>query len=101
MYPGDSAQDIVITVHNPSVQTVYVTSVAVAVTSTSDAGCTAADFTVTGSPVAVNQQILASGDLALTLANGITPPTIQFFNDPLNNQDACKDVTVNLGFTIS
>jgi hypothetical protein len=99
MYPGDSPQNIVITVHNPSVQTVYVTSVAVAVTGTSDPGCTAADFTLTGSPVAVGAQIAGGGNLVI-VPTAPAVLTIHFFNDPVNNQDACKDVTVNLGITI-
>jgi hypothetical protein len=103
MYPGDTAQNIVITVHNPSTQTVYVTSVSAAVTSTTNAGCTATDFTVASNPVAVSRQILAGGNLILdgTAVPPIAPPTIQFNNKPAVNQDACKSVTVNLGFTIS
>lgn len=95
MYPGDTAQNIVITVHNPSTQTVYVTSVAAAVTGTTNSGCTAADFTVALSPVSVGAQILAGADLVLS-----SSPTIKF-NNTGANQDACKSVTVNLGFTIS
>ena len=98
MYPGDSAQPIVITVHNPSTQSVYVTSVSASVLSTGNVGCTAADFTVTGSPEAVGQQVAAGA--ALTLTSPLIPPTIQFHNTAAN-QDACKGVTVNLGFTIS
>ena len=98
MYPGDSPQDIVITVNNPSTQSVYVTSVSAVVVDTTDAGCTAADFTVVGSPVSVGAQIAASGNL--TLNGAYTPPTIQF-NNTGANQDACKSVTVNLSFSIS
>jgi copper(I)-binding protein len=98
MYPGDSAQPIVITVHNPSTQTVYVTSVSASVSGTSNVGCTAGDFTVVGSPEAVGQEIAASGNLTLT--SPLVPPTIQF-HDTGVNQDACKGVTVNLSFSIS
>jgi hypothetical protein len=98
MYPGDSPQDIVITVNNPTTQAVYVTSVSAVVSGTTNVGCTAADFTVVGSPVSVGAQIAASGNLTLTGA--YTPPTIQF-NNTGSNQDACKSVTVNLSFTIS
>ncbi len=99
MYPGDSAQPIVITVHNPSAQAVYVTSVSASVSGTSNGGCTAADFTVAGSPVAVGAEIAASGNLTLSTPT-YTPQTIQF-NDTGSNQNACKSVTVNLSFSIS
>ncbi len=95
MYPGDTDQDIVITVHNPTSQTVYVTSVAVTVTTDKD-GCTAADFTLTGAPVAVGAEIGAGADLVLT---GV--PTIKFFDDPVRNQDVCQNAAVTLTFTIS
>jgi hypothetical protein len=95
MYPGDTAQTISIDIHNPSTtETVHVTSVAASVTSTSNGGCTSADFTVTGSPATVNQNIVALGDIT------VAGPQIQF-NNTAGNQDACKSVTVNLSFTIS
>jgi hypothetical protein len=109
MYPGDSLQDIVITVTNTSStgQSAYATSVVVAVTSTTDPvtlatvpGCTALDFTVTGSPVTVNTDIAAGTSVDLTVANGYVPPQIQF-NDTGLPQNACKGVVVHLGFTIS
>jgi hypothetical protein len=99
MYPGDSAQPIVITVHNPTTQTVYVTSVAVSVGDSTPSGCGAANFTVLLSPVAVGAEIAASGNLTLSSPT-YTPPTIQF-KDLASNQDVCKNVTVNLSFSIS
>jgi hypothetical protein len=100
MYPGDSAQPIIITVHNPSTtQTVYVTSVAVSVGDSTPSGCGAANFTVLLSPVAVGAEIAALGNLTLSSPTYI-PPTIQF-KDLGSNQDVCKSVTVNLSFTIS
>lgn len=100
MYPGDTAQNIVITVHNPSAtQKVYVTSVSVSVLDSTPAGCGAANFTLVGSPVAVGAEIAASGTLTLSSPTYV-PPTIQF-KDLASNQDVCKSVTVNLSFTIS
>jgi PKD repeat protein len=97
MYPGDSSQPIVITVHNPSNQAVYVTSVTVSVGDSTPSGCGAANFTVLGSTEAVGKEIAASG--SLTLTSPLIPPTIQF-KDLSSNQDVCKGVKVNLSFSI-
>jgi hypothetical protein len=69
----------------------YVNQVTPVVTSTSNVGCTAADFTITLPPATA----------AEVLITGTTwgPATIVFKDNPLVNQDACKGVTVNIGYT--
>jgi hypothetical protein len=99
MYPGNSAQPIVITVQNPTTQPVYVTSVSASVTDTGDPGCLAIWFPVAGSPVAVGAEIAALGNLTLSSPT-YTPPTIRFDNLPVD-QSVCKDKTITLSFTIS
>lgn len=94
MYPGDAAQTIHLTIANGSTQSVHVTSVSATVTSTSNPGCTAADFTV-GAAATLGIDIAAGGS-----AVNVNGPTIQFFNDSSRNQDACKGATVNLGYAI-
>jgi hypothetical protein len=95
MYPGDANQTISIAIHNPSTtQTVHVTTVSASVTTTNKVGCTSADFKVTGSPAAVNKDILKLSDIT------VDGPQIQF-NNTAFDQSACKDATVSLSFTIS
>ena len=86
--PGSAAQVISGTATNVANQTQYIGTITPTVTSTSNAGCTAADFIVT--PSAVNADI-ASG------TTGIHFGTIAF-NDTVANQDACQGVTVYLSF---
>ena len=94
MYPGDSLQTISGDFNNPNSGPVYVTTVTASVASTSNAGCTAADFTLNPATATVNAEVPAG--------NGVgawTGIRIQF-NDRAVNQDACKGVTVNLSYSI-
>jgi hypothetical protein len=94
LYPDGPAQNINIDITNPDASDVLLSSVTTAVSSTSDPGCTAADFTVV--------DLYAGG----TIPGGTTVPvpaaaTIQMIDRPLVDQDDCKGVTVNLSFTAS
>lgn len=92
LYPGGPAQDIDLNIDNPGPSAQYVGTVAVAVTSTSNPGCDASDFTVTDA--AVNDDVPVGATNAYT-GNGATIAMI----NKATNQDACKNVTVNLSFT--
>jgi hypothetical protein len=106
MYPGDSAQSFAVTVKNTSTtQSEYVTHVAVYVT-TSNAGCTGADFLLNGSPAPSSSG--SAVDLAWTgvdLAHGASQATAGTdtlqFNDTGSIQDACKSATVTLNYVAS
>jgi hypothetical protein len=87
--PGLAAKPIVGSATNPAGQTEYIGTVTPVVASTSNPGCTAADFTLT--PGVINADT-ANG------ASGLNFGTI-VFNDRPVNQDACQGVTVNLTFT--
>jgi hypothetical protein len=106
MYPGDGAQNIVITIHNPSTQKVWVTSVSTSISGVDmvigHAGttCGPSDFTLNATPPeSVGYELSVGASLTLDVPT-YTPPTIKF-NDTGANQDACKGATVNLSFTIS
>ena len=92
LYPGGPGQTISIDIANPNDGDVSIGDVTAAVLSTSDAGCTAADFAISG-------PVYGGG----TISGGATQPasaaTISMVNDALRNQDACKGVTVTLEFT--
>jgi hypothetical protein len=100
MYPGDAAQTLSGTFANTNSGPIYVTSVTVSIASVDDGdadplvGCTAADYTLTGATMAVNQSV-AVGDPQGTW----TGATIQF-NNTGANQDVCQSATVNLAYAV-
>jgi hypothetical protein len=87
--PGLPAVNIVGTATNPAGQTEYIGTVTPSVTSTSNVGCTSADFTVTSGTINADT---ASG------ATGLDFGTIAF-HDTGSNQNACEGVTVYLSFS--
>jgi hypothetical protein len=87
--PGLAAQNIVGTATNALGQTEYIGTVTATVASTTNSGCTAADFTIT--PGVINADT-PSGSTGLNFG------TIAF-NDRNVNQNACEGVTVNLSFS--
>jgi hypothetical protein len=105
MYPGDSAQDLIVTVtnDNPVVggESQYVSNVEAYVTTDKD-GCTGSDFLINGlpAPSAAEDAVsltwtpvdLAAGDSAATAGD-----TIQF-NNTAANQDACKSAVVTIHY---
>lgn len=95
--PGGVAQELSGTFDNPNDTPVYVTSVTVSISSVTggDGACTAADYVLTGATMAVGAEIAAG--------NGVgawSGATIAFDNDPLVNQDGCKNATVNLTYSV-
>jgi len=91
--PGLPSQPLSGNFDNGNSSPVFVHSVSVAVASTSDPGCTAADFTVV-QPGTVDAEVPA-GDAQGSWSGG----SIAFKDDPTRNQDACKGVTVNLSYS--
>lgn len=104
MYPGDAAQDLVVTVTNPGPNKAQVAGVRAVVTITKAVGatgtCTPADYQVNG------VQLPDSGQVALRwspteLASGASQTsdnTVHFF-DTSANQDGCKGATVVFAYT--
>lgn len=101
MYPGDSAQDLVVNVLNNATNTARVAGVTGYVT-TDKEGCDGTDFLLGGStsseasPVSLNwtAQELAHG------ADANATSTIKF-NDTGDIQDACKGATVTIHYAAS
>ena len=96
LYPGGPAQDINLNIANSNSAAQRLETVAVSVSSTSDAGCTAADFTVTDATIAAE---VPSGSTNAYLGSA-TGATIKMKNAS-TSQDACKNVTINLAFNAS
>jgi hypothetical protein len=99
MYPGDTAQTIGGNFNNPNSGPVYVTTVTASIASVTKAGipavgCDATDFTLSPAVATVNAEITAGNN-----QGAWTGPKIKF-NDKVTNQDACKGVTVNLGYSV-
>jgi hypothetical protein len=101
MYPGDAAQTLSGTFDNPNAGAVFVTTVTVSVGAVTKAvgapagTCDATDFTITSATATVNTEI--------PVGNGVgawTGPTIHFHNKAGSNQDACKNATVTLAYSI-
>lgn len=101
MAPGVAPQTLSGTFNNPNDGPVYVTSVTASLDSVVDGlgapivGCTIADYAL------VDEVMLVGAEIAAGTAQGSwTGATIQFDNDPLVNQDACKNAIVNITYTI-
>jgi hypothetical protein len=88
--PGVAAEPLSGTFTTTGGKPAYVAQVTPVVTSTSNVGCTAADFTVT-LPTATNAEVVSG-----TAWSGAS---IVFKDSATVNQDACKGVTVNIGYT--
>lgn len=103
MYPGDSSQDLTVTVTNASAESAYVSAVKAYIT-TNKSGCTGADFLLGGSAApstaaGATDLTWRSQDLAAG-GNDNATSTIQF-NDTGANQDACKSATVTINYLAS
>lgn len=96
LYPGGPAQDINLNIANSNDAAQYLAKVAVSVDSTTDQNCTAADFTVTDATIGAEVPSGATN----AYAGSSTGATIKM-NDTSSNQDACKNVTINLAFDAS
>ncbi|PZS28491.1 MAG: hypothetical protein DLM59_14475 [Pseudonocardiales bacterium] len=107
LVPGGTAQPVDFTVNNPAATDVSITSVVISVSSTSNAGCTAADFTIVQpSKPSVGTPVLVAGTSSVSFTSGsggaqaTTGATLQMINRAVN-QDLCKNVTVNLAYAVS
>lgn len=87
--PGLPAVSIVGSATNAAGQTEYIGTVTPTVTSTSNVGCTAADFTLTDGVIDADTPSGATGLNFGTIA----------FHDTAGNQNACEGATVNLSFS--
>ena len=96
LYPGGSAQNIDLNIANSNAAAQRLETVAVSVSSTSNPGCTAADFTVTDATIAAE---VPSGSTN-AYAGATTGASIKMKNTA-GNQDLCKNVTINLAFNAS
>jgi hypothetical protein len=94
MAPGVAAQELKGNFDNPNSAPVYVHKVVAAVSSVSTPGCSAADFTIT-QPSVLDAQIAVGNGQGLW-EHGY----IAFNNDPSRNQDACKNATVTIDYTV-
>jgi len=98
MYPGDTAQTISGNFNNANTGPVYISTVTASISSVTKGGvlavgCDSSDFTLAGNVMTVNASI------PVGVGGAWTGATIQF-NNKATNQDACKGVTVNLGYAI-
>jgi hypothetical protein len=102
--PGGTAQALSGNFDNSDTSPVYVSSVAVTISSVTGGavapgdinGCDAGDYTIAGSPMTVNAQVPAGA------AQGSwSGATIVFKNEAAENQDACQGATVHLSYTAS
>lgn len=88
--PGVAAEPLAGTFTTTGAKPAFVNQVTPVVTSTSNVGCTSADFTVT-LPNVTNAEVVTG--------TAWTGATIVFKDSATVNQDACKGVTVNIGYT--
>ena len=88
--PSLPAQSLVGSATNLLGQKEYIGTVTPTVTSTSNVGCTSADFTLTAGVIAADT---VSG------ATGLNFGTIAFNDRAGVNQNACEGVTVNIAFS--
>jgi hypothetical protein len=101
MYPGDSAQTLSGDFDNPNPGPTYVATVTASIASVTKAGgapagtCDATDFTLANAAMTVNAEVPAGN------AKGSWSGATIKFNNKASNQDACKNATVTLAYTIS
>lgn len=108
LVPGGAAQAIDFTLTNSSVTDASVTSVVVAVESTSaGAACLPANFTIVQpSKPSVATPVIVAGSSSESFTSGAggeqasTGATLKMENTA-SNQDGCKNATVNLRYTVS
>jgi len=96
--PGASAQTLSGTFTNANDEPVYVSTVTVSIASISGGGptCDAADYTLANAVMTVNASIPIGSNVG-----SWTGATIAFNNKPAENQDDCKNATVNFAYVAS
>jgi hypothetical protein len=103
MYPGDSSQDLTVTVTNNATESAYVATVKAFIT-TDKEGCTGADFKLGGSAApSTAATARALTWMPVDLGAGATQnatSTVQF-NNTGANQDACKNAAVTINYVAS
>lgn len=96
MYPGDSPQTISGNFDNPNPGPIRVETVTASIASVTASGdCEADDFSLTDAVAPVAAQVATGDD-----QGAWTGPKIQFNNSATENQDGCKNATVNLAYVI-
>jgi hypothetical protein len=97
MRPGDSAQTLSGTFTNANDEPVYVATVTASIASISGGGptCEATDYTLANAVMTVNAEV------AVGTGGSWSGATIKFNNKPAENQDDCKNATVNFAYTAS
>jgi hypothetical protein len=86
--PGGPKQTVHFNVHNSSTGHQFYGKALPTVIDTSNSGCTAGDFDISGLTTTYGD-LASGGDAAGTF-------DLQMVNDQARNQDACQNVTVNL-----
>jgi hypothetical protein len=94
MGPGVPAQALSGNFDNDGSSATYVDGLSVVVTGTDHLGCTAADYTITGSPMALGTSVPV-GD-----GQGTWTGAEIEFHSTASNQDACQGATVSLAYEI-
>ena len=100
LYPGAAASRIPLTLTNPNTVVIYVTALAVGVTSEAP-GCSAAEnLLITQSDASPLSPVVVPAGGSVTLpAQGITAPTIQLIDLSSVNQDPCKGAAFVLRYS--
>ncbi len=100
--PGAGAQTLSGNFTNSNSGPVYIASVTVSIASVTKAGgapvgtCDATDYTLTGATMAIGAEVAAGNAVG-----SWTGATIRFNDKTSTNQDACKNATVNLSYTVA
>lgn len=92
--PGGTAQTLSGNFTNGNDEPVYVSTVTASIASISDGGptCDAADYTLSNAVMTVNASV------AIGTGGSWSGATIAFNNKPAENQDDCKNATVNFSY---
>jgi hypothetical protein len=104
LVPGGTPQALSGTFTNPNTGPVWIKTVVAAVTKTekpvgtANPGCTAADYTISGTSV-VNGAVAGVGAQVPAGALGTWSGLTIAFNSTAANQDACKDAVVTIDYT--
>ncbi len=99
MGPGVPAQALSGNFDNPNAGPVFVKTVVATVTSTGAAGCSAADYTISGTSVIGTSAPGAGGNVPAGNGAGSWSGLTIAFNDTASNQDACKGAVLTIGYT--
>ncbi len=99
MAPGVAAQPLSGNFDNPNSGPVFIKTVAATVTSTGVVGCTAADYTITGTSIIGSAAPGAGDSVPAGTSVGSWSGLSIAFNNTASNQDACKGAVITIGYT--